>query len=416
MIVDRLAVHHTYEGRTAFDVSMNHHHGRLENVAPAAGVVRFEGGADCVRVMRSPTLAAMRAVRTTVRFAVPPQPWGIDPWYSGAGPRRMNLIEGYLSFALVIDADRSLHGTILDRSGHWRGTQSPPDTVTFGSWHEATFVHDGFSACRIDLDGVTVAEAFDVLGPVSAPQNPYGIAIGHWPDPDDRYSFIGDIGDVKLWIDRPEAIADTVNPCCIDREGIDELFGRLRGENLDDPDFDPADYDTAVQAMLDLGSKTFGTIASGGEADRERAWDLARRFLLGFTTGDRDGFVNSIAEATRLAAQRAPAGTLEADSTALVAALQPTLLGPLAEAVAAGEDPRRVERLTRKLGIDDWLEAFCFGWAVPPREPPKDGDHRPPDHPGKGRPADPVDRDPDDLPPSWGAGLAQHHDDEREDS
>lgn len=409
MIVDRLVIHHTYDGPTAVDVSQNKHHGRLEGVQSGGGVAHFDGGTDCVRVLRSPTLAAMRAVRTTVRFRIAPGYLGIDPGYSGITGRRLNLIEGYLSFALVVDADRSLHGTILDRNGQWNGAQSAPEMVSIGSWHEASWVHDGFSACRLDLDGTTVAESFNVPGPVSAPQDPYGVAIGHWPGPGDQYTYFGDIEDVKVWMDRPDAAKDLVDGCCVDREGIDEAFEAVR----DDPNFDPAVYNHAAQTMLDLGAKTFGGMAAGSEADRQHAWDLTRRFVLALGSGDRDSFVETVAVSTQLAAQRIPAATLEADSAALVAALQPTLLGPLIQAMNSGTTESEQQQMAVKLGLGQWMDAFCYGWAHEPSTPPK-GEHgeppkRPPPGPDHG--TDPTtDRGPDDNPPSWGAGAEHHHD------
>ena len=413
MIVDRLVIHHTYTGTTAFDVSQNHHHGTLEGgIAPSGGVVQFQGGPDLVRVRRSPTLAEMRAVRTTIRFRLPPL--GIDPGFSPQ--RRMNLIEGYISFALVIEPDKSLHGTILDRTGTWRGCQSAAGVLQPDHWHEATFVHDGFSACRIDLDGVTIAESFDALGPVTAPKDPYGIAIGHWPDPDDRYSLVGEIDDVKVWMNRPDAFVNVVDECCVDREGIDDLFDRLRGEKFDDPSFDPATYQAAAEAMMDLGGKTFGGIASGSEANRRESWDLARRFLLAFGSGDRDGFVETMAVATKAAAQRVPAATLEADAAALLDALHPTVLGPLIDAVMGGADEAAQARIGAKLGISDWLDAFCLGWGKPrPSDDRKPDDpDKPKDPKGHGDPTGPetTDRNHDDVPPSWGAGAEHHHDEE----
>ena len=412
MIVDRLVIHHTYDGSTAVDVSQNHNHGHLEGVTLAGGVAELGGGADCVRVRVSPTLAKLRAVRCTVRFRLAPGPW-IDPGYSG-GPRRQNLIEGYLSFALAVGADRSIGGSIVDANGAWTGAQSSAGVVSHSQWHEVTFVHDGFSACRVDLDGTTVAESFDVLGPVRPPNDLYGIAIGHWPDPDDRYSFIGEIDDVKVWIDRLDSVRDTVDGCCVDRGAIDDLFDDLRGADLGNTAFDPAAYQAAGQTMADLGSKTFGAIAAGTEADRVQAWDLSRRFLLAFGAGDRQGFVETMAGATRLAAQKIPAATLQADSAALIDSLRPTVLGPLVDVALGGGDAAQIQAVARKLGIDQWVDAFCHGWVndPPPGGKSGDGHDSKGDTKGNGDRTGPAttDRDPDAEPPSWGTDAGPHHD------
>lgn len=107
------------------------------------------------------------------------------------------------------------------------------------------------------------------------------------------------------------------------------------------------------------------------------------------------------------------------DSAAVITALQPTLLGPLARAVADGAGPNRQAGILHKLGLDQWMEALCAGWAVPPKPPRKDdghggkdddrdddkdgGDGGGKDGRGDRTGAGTTDRDPADLPPSWGA-------------
>ena len=317
MIVDHLVLHHTYAGNSAFDVSQNHHHGRLEHVGVSADPPTSPAARTASACATSPTLAKMRAVRTAVRFRWEPN-----------GHRRFNLIEGYLSFALVIDGDNSLHGTIHQRGGGWPGAKSAAGVVQPGVWHEAVFVHDGFSACRVELDGTTVAESFDVPGPMSGVEAPYGIAIGHWPDPGDQYSFVGEMSDVHVWIDRPEAIRDVVDDCCIDGEVIDEAFFDVRAGDFDRSAYDHGPGDAGPRRQDVRGDRR------GWAHQRAEAWDLARRFALGLTTGDRTGFVESIARATQLTAQRIPEPTLLADVATLVDTLRPTVIGPLVDEMA----------------------------------------------------------------------------------
>lgn len=379
MIVDRLVLHHTYEGATAFDVSQHHHHGVLEHVGSGGGTVTFSGGPDCVRVAASAELRSLRAVRTTVRFR----------WDPTGSRRRHNLIEGYLSFALVIEADGSLVGTILDRSGTWAGTRSGPGVVQQGAWHTATFVHDGMSACRIDLDGTTIAEAYDVLGPVSGVQPPYGLAIGHWPDPDDRYTLEGDIDDVRLWVDRLEP-PEWADPCCCDGGArADQAFARLRAE------LDVAAHRNAAETLHDLGVRVFGQMASGTQADRDRAHDLARRFALAVALRDRQSLGTTIADATQLAQSKIAASDLDDAGVTLKAALDQTLIGPVLEQALGGGQgatPQELERLLGKLGIDEWIRGFCFGWAMPPERPPE-GKRKPERRPPPRREEEPGRRD-----------------------
>jgi len=398
VIVDRLILHHTYQGATAFDVSQNHNHGTLEDVTLGGGAAHFSGGPGRVRVPASATLASMRAVRTTVRFN----------WQPTGPVRRYNLIEGYLSFALVINPDASVEGTILDRGGTWGGAQSAPGLVTAGQWHEATFVHDGISACRVDLDGVPVAEAFDILGPAQGVQAAYGLAIGHWPDPDDRYSFIGDIDDIRVWMDRPEAVKDYAETCCCDHgELIDQAFTDVRAKG-----FHALAYRNAAEALYDLGSKVFGQMASGTEADRVHALDLARQFALSVKRGDRAGLMSALDTAGHLVQSKVPAAELAADGNALVAALHPTLLGPVVESALKGganATPAHLEKLMERLGIDQWAKGFCFDWVTPPPGGKDTGRGKPQQHPDNG--TDPTtDHGAGDPPPSWGATPGQYDD------
>ncbi len=396
MIVDRLVLHHTYEGSTAFDVSQNHHHGVLEHVTSGGGSVEFAGGPACVRVRSTTTLKSMRAVRTTVRFR----------WDPTGPPRRHNLIEGYLSFALVIEGNGALHGTILDRSGIWGGANSAPGVVSPGAWHEATFVHDGISACRVDLDGTTVAQAFDVIGPGQGVQAPYGVAIGHWPDPDDRYTFEGAIDDVRVWIDRPDAVRELSDSCCCDRtELIDASFDRLRAEGLD-----AKVYRTAAETLYDLGSQTFGQMAAGTEADRVHAFDLARRFTLAVKAGDRQSLADALDQAGQLAQAKIAPSELADHGAAFLAALQPTLIGPILDSALRGgneSSPEHLHDLMTKLGIDQWMNGFCLNWAMPPANPK--GRERPTSHPDHS--TDPTtDHGSTSRPPSWGGDHPEQHD------
>ncbi|MBJ7330204.1 MAG: hypothetical protein JHC95_09925 [Solirubrobacteraceae bacterium] len=397
MIVDRLVLHHTYAGQTAFDVSQHHHHGELEGVAESGGgALRLTGGDDCVRIPATRELRSLRAVRTRVEFL----------WHPTGGARRHNLIEGYLSFALVIEDDGALGGGILDRTGNWRGARSSAGLVTPGHRHTATLVHDGLSSCRLDFNGTTVAEAFDVPGPAQGVQNPYGLTIGHWPDPDDRYSFEGDIHDVKVWVDRLDDGSELGDPCCCHgSEEADRAFDRLRDEN---PDL--AEYRDAAEKLYDLGSRIFGQMAAGDKADRDHAHHLARRFALGLQMQDRQSLGTTISDAAHLAQSRITSTDLDTAAAELKSAFDQTLLGPvLDQAMAGGEGatPENIEKTLKKLGLDAWLRGFCLGWATPPKAP-GEGQEKPEHHPDHS--TDPMtDHGPSEPGPSWGMG-AEHDD------
>ena len=396
MIADKLVLHHEYNGSTAYDLSEHNHHGHLEHAHSGGGVVTFAHGSDCIRVRRSKLLTEMRAVRTSVRFKLA----------TGAAKRRHNLIEGYLSFAFMINPDGSLQGTIHNRAGGWFGATSAPGLVTPGSWHEAMFVHDGFSACRIDLDGVTVAESFDVMGPVSGVSDPYGIAIGHWPDPGDQYTFEGEIASVRLWIDDPHSARRLIDPCCIDREAIDELIGAARASGIPNDSFD-----SSMSQLYDAGHRVFGRMASSTEADRDEAQDLARRFMISILTSNRQEFNDTLVAGAAIAQAKMSEAEIMAEFNLAIDALSSTPFGPLAEAVRAGPNAasaEEVSQLADKLGVATWLDSFCFGWAKPtdgaPRPDPQEHDKpdtRPPAH--QDNSTDPTtDGDPGAAPPGWG--------------
>ncbi len=399
MIVDRLVLHHTYEGSTAFDVSMHHHHGVLEDVYTHSGLARFSESDSCVRVAPTGELATLRAVRTTVQFL----------WHPTGGARRHNLIEGYLSFALVIEDDAALGGGILDRTGTWRGARSDPGLVTPGEWHTATFVHDGISSCRLDFNGVTVAEAFDVPGPAQGVQQPYGLAIGHWPDPDDRYTFEGDIDDVRVWVDRLDDGRELADPCCCHhRDEADRAFEELRTGR-----FDAAAYRQSASDLYDVGSRVFGQLAAGTQADRDHAHHLARRFALGLSNRDAQSLGTTIGDAMQLMQSRMSTAEIDTAAFALQDAIHGTPLEPLVRQALQGGSAATAEGLQpliQELGLDRWMRGFCVDWVVP--APPPRGRKKPERHPDHA--TDPAtDHEPDDAPPSWGADGP--HDDGNDD-
>lgn len=149
--MNRLVMHHIYANGMAFDLSGYRNHGLPYDVfqAPAPYSPSFAYTEPDSRVVVNPSasLQDLIAVRAVVTF-------DLDP--AGGITRRYNLIEGHLCFALYVNADGSLSGTILDSAGQWAGAQSAPSLVSTGSWHQAEIRHDGVNQCLILLDGVPV--------------------------------------------------------------------------------------------------------------------------------------------------------------------------------------------------------------------------------------------------------------------
>jgi hypothetical protein len=223
--MNKLVVHHTYAHGMTFDVSNNLNHGIATALAAGSGLwansFYYGAGSSRMQVNPSANLNDLGAIRVVVRFYHSP---------SAGGARRHNLIEGDRSFALFINPDRSLQGTIYDATATWRGATSGPGLVAPNLWHQVEFVHDGIAQCQIYLNGALVAAAYDVRGPVRS-ISPDGLAIGHWPPDDPRYTFQGYIGEVHLYkYDPKEEVKQLLNPCCIDRKELDKVVERLRAE------------------------------------------------------------------------------------------------------------------------------------------------------------------------------------------
>ena len=221
--MNKLVVHHTYINGMAFDSSGNRNHGIPYSVTqsppPFAPAFSFDSLDSRIVVNPSASLEELIAVRVVVSFNLSP---------AGGFTRRYNLVEGEFSFALFVQPDGSLMGTILDANGNWSGATSAANLVSADKWHRAELRHDGVNQSVLMLDGVTVATSYNAQGPVRS-VGPRGIAVGHWPEPQGLYTFEGNIRE--LWVykyDPLEAAKDLLDPCCMDRVSLDKMADRLR--------------------------------------------------------------------------------------------------------------------------------------------------------------------------------------------
>ncbi len=174
-----------YQANRALDASLYHNDATaLGAVATHSGYVTF-GSLDAqleVQV-RDESLARFAALR--VQALVRPAPI----------TRRFNLVEGWMSFALVIQDDGRLIASIYDGQ-NWEGLDSGATRVEPGQWARVSFEYDGVSIASIGLDGVTVASRLDMPAGIRQPQQV--IALGHWPRGDGRYTLAGDLGHVRI--------------------------------------------------------------------------------------------------------------------------------------------------------------------------------------------------------------------------
>ena len=238
----RCVVHHTYTNGRATDVSGRGNHGvptaTVAGTGEDASSLFFNGGDSRVDIPPSDDLADLRGLRVRVRFKARRLPWWWlwrRWWWRRFGwrPHRQNLVEGHLSFALFVQPNGSVMGTVVDANGNWRGPVSPPGVIKAGQWHTVEFGHDGIVSAAIAVDGVTVARMDDLIGPVRG-VGPTGVTVGHWPEPPHVYTLAGWIDSMEIWRDEPLPEETAVDDCCGSPEVVDAAVDELREDGWDE--------------------------------------------------------------------------------------------------------------------------------------------------------------------------------------
>lgn len=107
---------------------------------------------------------------------------------------RFNLVEGLMSFAFFIEADKKLMATIYD-GNNWVNVKSSEDIPT-NQWSKVSFQYDGISIGKLVLNGNVIGINCNMPTGMLQPQTI--IAIGHWPNGDNRYTYQGKIKTVKI--------------------------------------------------------------------------------------------------------------------------------------------------------------------------------------------------------------------------
>lgn len=345
MIASRLVLWHTYSRGVAFDLSENRNHGRIVDAqydTPAfPEALRFPGGPGAVWVLSSSSLSNLGALRLQVHFH-----W--DPIFE----HRHNLIEGHLAFALFVNPDGSLQGTILNGLGNWDGAKSPPGVVASGEWHTAEFVHDGISNCTLYFDGNAVAESYSSPGPVRSVGS-HGVAIGHWPEPSDVYSFEGYIDNVRVWCDDPiKDAGHLIDCCCIDRPALAEQVATLADVGLD-----ASDLGDTAHGLLDAAREGAYWLANGSPAERDHALALGGQLLEAYATRDHQALMFTAQEGAALLQSRASPQQIQQ----MWGQVEPVLSTlPIYKAAIEGNSDE----------LQKWLAPWCLdGWVDPPQKP-----------------------------------------------
>ena len=285
--MNRMVVHHIYSGGIACDLSGYRNHGVPYDVSeaspPYAPAFGYSSSGSRVIVPQSQSLQDLLAVRAVAEFYLDP-PGGLS--------RRYNLIEGHLSFALFVNPDGSLQGTIVDADGQWAGAQSPPNLVATGRWHQAELRHDGVNQCSLYLDGVPVATSYAANGPVGS-VGPHGIAIGHWPEPSGQYTFTGYLR--QAWVykyDPALAAKGLVDPCCPgSRAALDDMAQTLRGIG-----YTREKAQADGMALIKFGLSVAAQARANDPAASQRQAALSAQAAAAFLSGDPNAYNNALAE------------------------------------------------------------------------------------------------------------------------
>lgn len=284
--MNRLVVHHVYSGGVACDTSGYRNHGFpydvIEASAPYAPGFAYSQAGSRVTVPPSQSLQDLLAVRATVEFYLDP-PGGLT--------RRYNLIEGHLCFALFVNPDGSLSGTIVDAGGHWAGAQSAPNLVSAGRWHQAELRHDGINQCSLYLDGTPVATSYAANGPVGS-VGPNGIAIGHWPEPSGQYTFAGYLRQASVYKYDPVLAANgLLDPCCPGtRAALDDTAQTLRAKG-----YTRQQAQAQGMALMKLGLSASAQARANDPAASQQQAVLSAQALAAFQAGNQTAYSSALA-------------------------------------------------------------------------------------------------------------------------
>jgi hypothetical protein len=282
-----MVVHHIYSGGVACDLSGYRNHGVPYDVSeaspPYAPAFEYSSSGSRVIVPQSQSLQDLLAVRAVAEFYLDP-PGGLS--------RRYNLIEGHVSFALFVNPDGSLQGTIVDADSQWAGAQSAPNLVSTGRWHQAELRHDGVNQCTLYLDGIAVATSYAANGPVAS-VGPNGIAIGHWPEPSGQYTFTGYLRQAWVYkFDPAVAAKGLVDPCCPgSKAAFDDMAQTLRSMG-----YTRQQAQAQGMALIKFGLSAAAQARANDPTASQRQATFSAQAVAAFLSGDSIAYNNALAQ------------------------------------------------------------------------------------------------------------------------
>ncbi len=186
-------MHHDYTTATAEDLSAHRNDGAVvggtfvHQGEDGRGGIQLDGLNDRIVVRPSATLAHISGLRVDVNVLL-----------HSLGERR-NLVEGYLSFAVIVHEDGAVQGGVYDRS-RWLTIRSSAGCVASGRWVQVTYACDPELGSHLYVDGVLVAYDGRVPAAFGDVSWPFGLNVGAWPDAD-LFMLGGRVADVRVWID-----------------------------------------------------------------------------------------------------------------------------------------------------------------------------------------------------------------------
>lgn len=222
----------------AVDQSPFSNHGRVIHATFASdgrgastGALRFQHADSAVRIARKPVWQKLNALC-------------IEAWLhvTASGTRR-NIIEGDGSFALFLNPDDTLVGSLFSvvdgaAGPAWNtvssGTNSPDGIahrVPLNRWCKVVFHHDGLTRARIFLDDQLIGVRGDYRSGIAGVAGA-GVVIGNWTLAN-QFAFAGSIDRVRVWKRDEYAVIDRFTARPVDpaaRDAWDDLWACLARE------------------------------------------------------------------------------------------------------------------------------------------------------------------------------------------
>ncbi len=249
-----------YKAGNALDTTQFHNDTVIaDSVATHDGYVTFQNPNDHLFIpIRDNSLQRFTGLRINAR--INPRPVS----------RRLNIVEGWMSFAFLIETGQRLVGSIYDGQ-NWIVVTSNPGVVPFNEWSQVSFEYDGICVGILTLNGKKVGENLQM--PVGMRQPQQKITIGQWPDRVGQYTFAGHIGRIM-----------------IDKRDYEDIWREAVGAMLCDRRLSPKQASAArelIERVNSLDTKTLQKVRQYAQAQ----WQILRKFLHNFRAGNKRNIV-----------------------------------------------------------------------------------------------------------------------------